>query len=172
MNCSSLILTLHYNETHTSIAPTQMLLSRFTEFTSFLLFFFVWKERITCTWLISAHWRTLELMAVTSPLSLRPWKKELFNRLANNLWSYQYQPLLICLNPTACVVDCELTLNIWSRVFGLRSFIEADWYFSQSWNIPKPDLLKNLTSLGEKNLVSSKERIPPPPPSNAANLIS
>ena len=28
--------------------------------------------------------------------------------------------------------DCELTLNIWSRVFGLRSFIEADWYFSQS----------------------------------------
>ena len=25
------------------------------------------------------------------------------------------------------------TLNIASRVFGFRSFIEADWYFSHSW---------------------------------------
>ena len=86
-------------------------------------------------------------MAVTSPLSLRPWKRELFDRLANNLWSYQYKPLLICLSPAACLIDCELTLNIWSRVFGLRSFIEADWYFSQSWNIQKPDWLRNLISL-------------------------
>ena len=81
------------------------------------------------------------------PLELAPLKKELFNRLANNLWSYQYQPLLICLSPTTCLVVCELTLNIWSRVFGLRSFIEADWYFSQSWNIQKPDWLRNLISL-------------------------
>ena len=71
------ILTLHYSDiwgTHIFRSHPEVAFK--IHQIHLLLFFFVWTECIiSCTWLISAHWRTLELMAVTSPLSLRPWKK-------------------------------------------------------------------------------------------------
>ena len=71
------LLTLHYNDIWcTHFYRSQPEFAFKIHRIHLLLFFFVWKKCISsCTWLISAHWRTLELMAVTSPLSLRPWKK-------------------------------------------------------------------------------------------------
>ena len=133
-------------DAHISIAPSQNLLSRFTEFTSFCSSLFGKSAfHLVLDW-YQLTGEPLSWWQLQAPWACAPEKKNslIAWQTINGLISISHFWFAWVLQPIRLIVS--FTLNIWSRVFGLRSFIEADWYFSQSWNIQKPDLIRNLIS--------------------------